>query len=287
MSVALPKGFKYLPVTTWCSIWVLSIPLVVSILDLKPYFMFAWDPFITRWNQYWRLLILPLQFQNQSEVAIAAVLILLKLKGLERLFGCLKMLKIVILLCAYNFLAIVIISFSLYQFFGCNLFIPSGPFGVLFGFYYPYTKFIPETYISEFDFTKLADFKPLGETVSLKVTDTFTTHVLYICLFLSEGIPSALLSIVGYFIGYLYFSDLLPINDTSMEYLDSIYYKFTNDQGEHDIITRDNIEVPNNNLHRTSRNQSHTIDLADDETNSREDTPTPSFGARLFERLRR
>lgn len=287
MSVSLPKGFKYMPVTAWCSIAIMCIPLLISILDLKPYFMFAWDPFITKWNQYWRLIILQLQFQNQSEVAIASVLFILKLKALERLFGSLKMIKIVLLFYLYNLLMLIIISFSFYQFLGWDLFLPSGPFGILFGLYYPYNRFVPETYVSEFDFSDLASFNPLSEVVSLKITDKFTTHILYICLFFNEGITSTVPSLIGYFTGYLYFNDLVPFKDTSMGFLDSIYYKFTNNLREQYTVTRDNIENPGNNFNDIPDSQSHTVDLADEEINNREDTPTPTFGERLLERFRR
>lgn len=160
--MSLPKGFKFLHVTAGLTICIIAIPLAVSIFDWKPYFMFAWDPFITKWNQFWRLFIIQLQFQNQSEVTIGVVITILKLKGLERVFGSLKLFKIIILLLFYNFIIISTVSFTLFKTIGWNLFIPSGPFGVFFGLYYPYIKYIPDVYLAEFDIGNIASIKPLG-----------------------------------------------------------------------------------------------------------------------------
>jgi hypothetical protein len=291
MSVALPTGFKFMPVTAWCTIGVIAVPLLVSVLDGKPYFMFAWDPFITKWNQYWRLFILQLQFQNQSEVALGTVLLSLKLKGVERIFGSLKLFKIIILLFLYNLVMITIISFTLFHSIGWDLFIPSGPFGVLFGLYYPYNKYIPETYVAEFDFSNLANFQPLGETISLTITDKFSCQILYLLLFFNEGISSIFPSLIGYFIGFLYFNELVPFTDSSLGYLDPLYYKLTHEKEyeiENQIESRlEDTEDPSNNLTNVPDNESHAIDLSANENNSREDTPVQNLGQQFLNAFRR
>lgn len=240
MAVALPKGFKYLKITEWWTILLIVVPLGVSILDWKSYFMFAWDPFITVWKQFWRIPLLQMQFQNQSEVAASVILVIMKLKGLERTFGGLKLLKIIILLHVYNLVLITVVSFTFYHLLGWNLFIPSGPFGILFGLFYPYLKYTPITYTAEFDFSSLANFKPLGETICITVTDMFSCQVIYLLLFLSEGIPSMLVCAAGYFIGYLYFNNLVPFTDESLGLVDRYYYKLTKERDINEIRRRSN-----------------------------------------------
>jgi hypothetical protein len=293
MSSTLPKGFKLLPVTTWCVIGLITIPLVVSVLNCKPYFMFAWDPFITKWNQYWRLLILQLQFQNQSAVAISVVLLALKLKGIERVFGSLKLFKDLILLFIYNLFILTIVSFLMFNTIGWDMFIPAGPFGVIFSLYYPFNKYIPEVYVAEFDFSTLADFQPFGERMSLSITDKFSGQLLYLLLMFNEGFPSLVISVLGYFVGYLYFNDLVPFSETSLKFLDPLYYKLTHEKSH---VNARNDELPGNErIHghslgdmselTTEEGASNPLDLADEEDDdragSREDTPVRTFGERI------
>lgn len=290
--MSLPKGFKFLHVTAGLTICIIAIPLAVSIFDWKPYFLFAWDPFITKWNQFWRLFIIQLQFQNQSEVTIGVVITILKLKGLERVFGSLKLFKIIILLLFYNFIIISTVSFTLFKTIGWNLFIPSGPFGVFFGLYYPYIKYIPDVYLAEFDIGNIASIKPLGEDISVSITDKFSAHFFYLLLFFSEGIPSMIVCSIGYFIGYLYFHDLIPLSDSSLDYLDPIYYKLTHEKEYEARSNSDDITEntsSSNNTNDIPGNESQAIDLVDDDTNvpSREDTPVRTFGQQMLDTFRR
>lgn len=292
--MSLPKGFKFLPVTAGLSICLVGVPIFISIIDWKPYFMFAWDPFIVQWNQFWRIPILQLQFQNQSEVTLGVVITILKLKGLERVFGSLKFFKIIILLYIYNLLLLTLVSFTLYQTIGWNLFLPAGPFGIIYGFYFPYIKYIPDTYLAEFDFSSVAKFKPLGETLSISITDKFGSHLLYLLLFFSEGIPSMVVCLIGYFIGYLYFHDLVPVSDSSLKFLDPLYYKLTHEK-KYEIgnTRREDNALPSSFNNEANNTESQAVDLAaDDDANgmSREDSPdTPprSFGQQMLDTFRR
>lgn len=288
--MSLPRGFKFFSVTAGMATGLIAIPLAVSISNCKPYFMFAWDPFITKWNQFWRLPLLQLQFQNQSEVTIAVVITILKLKGLERVYGSLKMIKILILLYFYNFVLTTVVSFSLYRSIGWDLFIPSGPFGIIFGLYYPYMKYIPDVYVAEFDFGDLASSGPSGKSLSISISDRFSCQILYLMLFFSEGVPSMVLCTIGYFIGYLYFHDLVPITDSALGYLDPLYYKLTNiKEYESSVGAARFNSVQNSSTNDTAENESQAIDLADEDANgtSREDTPVRTFGQQMLDSFRR
>lgn len=288
--MSLPKGFKHLPVTAGLTSSLIVVPLAISILDWKPYFMFAWDPFITKWNQFWRLIILQFQFQNQSEVTLAVVITILKLKGLERVFGSLKLFKIILLLLFYNFIAITILSFGLYKTIGWDLFIPSGPFGMIFGLYYPYMKYTPDVYLAEFDLNSIGNYRSLDEDIKVSITDKFSTHIFYLLLFFNEGIPSMIVSLLGYFIGYLYFNNLVPLIDTSMGYIDPLFYKLTHEK-EYETTTgriSDNLSS-SNHTNDIPTNESQALDLADDDGNitSRDDTPVRTFGQQMLDTFRR
>lgn len=288
MSVLIPDGFKFLPITSGLTVFLLAFPLIISVIDWKPYFIYAWNPFITEWNQYWRLIILQFQFQNQSEVTLAVVITVLKLKGLERYFGSLKFLKIVILLYVYNLLLLTIVSFSLYKLMGWDLFIPAGPFGIIFALYYPYKKYTPDTYTANFDFSNLASFKPLGETITLSVSDKFGCQILYFMLFFNEGISSIIPCLIGYLSGYLYFNQLVPFTDNSMRYIDPLYYMLVQET-KYEAPSHDNFTTRNINIENLAENGSQTVDLAEDDANatSRDDTPVRTFGQQILDTFRR
>ncbi|TID29264.1 hypothetical protein CANINC_002060 [Pichia inconspicua] len=264
MTAQLPQGFRYLRLSEYIAIALIAIPFFISILDLKPYFLFAWDPFISRWNQYWRLILIQLQFQNQSEVALSSILVMIHLKGLERVFGSLRMAKILLLLWMYNLITITIISLATNQI-GFNLFVPSGPFGILFALYYPYEKYIPKTYLIVFDFRSSTRYKPLGEDIIIHISDKFTAQLMYLLLMLNEGFCSFVVSLSGYFIGYLYFNGLIPIGDESLGFVDRLYYHF-----KHKAVPRITL------LSATDTTASIVDDEEeDDNVASREETPVP------------
>lgn len=219
MSTFLPKGFKNLPVSSGIVGGLLVIPLVVSLLDLKPYFLFSFDPFIKEWHQYWRILILQAQFQNQSEILLSIVLVGLKLKNLERIYGSDRFIKHLILLSIYNLIGISIVSIVGYSMFGYNIFFPSGPFGLIFGLIYSHHLNTPINYQIELNFKNVFSLQPFGREVTIVFNDKFDIYLLSLILMFNEGlISSPIVSIMGYIIGYLYFNGLLPITDASIKY---------------------------------------------------------------------
>ena len=308
MTSALPPGFKQLPIAVWSSVAVIATPLCVSILNGKPYFMLAYDPFISKWSQYWRFLIIQLQFQNQSEIALACVLIMMKLKGLERVLGSLKIFKVIILLYIYNLIAIFLISFTFYKVFEWDLFIPSGPFGILFGFYFAYNKFIPNIYVARLDFSNFANFRPFGETMCVDINDKFLGYLGFLLLLIDEGISSFILCSIGYFIGYLYFHELLPFTDSSLNFIDPLYHKLTKEQTSIPIVNNSNVtnngsslstgarDANTNTNARSNPNQPLTGDVDEEyeedddydrEGGSREDTPARTLGQQVFDTFNR
>ncbi|GAV30024.1 hypothetical protein PMKS-003530 [Pichia membranifaciens] len=109
-------------------------------------------------------------------------------------------------------------------------------------------------------------------------------------LFFSEGVPSMILCTIGYFIGYLYFHDLVPITDSALGYLDPLYYKLTNQKEYESSVASTNFNsVQNTSTNDTAENESQAIDLADEDANgtSREDTPVRTFGQQMLDSFRR
>lgn len=270
MSVSLPSGFRHLKVSACLVTTIIAIPVIVSLLDWKQYFLFAWNPFIYEWHQFWRIILVQLQFQNESEVVVASILIITKFKSIERVFGSLKLAKTLFLLYIYNTFAITLIYSLLYLLLGWNVFLPSGPFGIIFGLLHIYNNTTPTLYHFELLFNNVVNMRPFGEVVKITLSDKFTTYLLVTILFFNEGlISSTLPSSIGYFIGYLYWNELLPINDASLSFMDSYFSK--------SIIE--------------SNNTDSLSEGADDQDNQpdeqRNDTPPRTLGQQLFDTFRR
>lgn len=286
MVTTVPKGFRHMQVSAYFAVFIVVVPLLISICDLKGLFVFAWSPFISEWSQYWRLVGLQAQFQNQSEVSLGVVFVAFKLKALERYYGSVKYFKILVMLSTYNFICITILGFILHTL-GINLFIPSGPFGIIFGLVYPYWTYVPTTYISQFDFSGLSSFKPLSEPIFIQLTDNFGFNILLLCLLLNEGISSVFPSIIGYFIGYLYFNNLVPFTDVSLDFMDNYIYSLIKEQN---ISSNPLSSVNNgNNNGNDNDNDNDALEIETDNItrdNSPDDTPVRPFGRQLLDTFR-
>ncbi|KAG7876496.1 hypothetical protein KL938_004564 [Ogataea parapolymorpha] len=211
MSSSLPTGFVHLPISSALTSLFIAVPLAVSIFEWKPLFVLSYDPFISKWHQYWRFALFQMQFQNESQVILCVTLTVLSLKNLERVFGSLKFLRTVLFLYIYNIAAVAVLTWTLYTFIGINLFVPAGPFGILFGLLYAHWKFTPVLYKFELNFGGLIKLRESNEDFKLVFTNDFLTSLVALQLLLSEGlINSVIPSFVGYFIGSLFFNGLLP-----------------------------------------------------------------------------
>lgn len=218
MSTFLPNGFRNLPVSAAASVSLFTIPVFVSVLGMKPLFFLAMDPFITEWKQWWRFLLVQLQFQNQSEVLLSTALASIKLKNIERIYGSDRLLKQIVLLFLYNLCAILAIAFFGYRIFNYNIFFPAGPFGVLFGLLYAYHMNTPVNYQVQLNFNSVFNIQPFGRDVTLGLNDKFDIYILSILLMFNEGVPTLIVTSLGYIIGCLYYNNLLPITDSSIKF---------------------------------------------------------------------
>ncbi|VEU19706.1 DEKNAAC100799 [Brettanomyces naardenensis] len=178
-------------------------------------------------------------------------------KSLERVFGSLKFIKVLTLLYFYNVIFMGTLLFLCYAVLRINIYIPSGPFGILFGLLYPYFKFAPTLYSFELDFGGLGksqhnndndnndneneneygndieESSGNSEKYRLTFTNNFVTAILAVQLLLSEGfISSPIACLVGYFVSSLLFSDVLPLLNSRFFILDSLYTRWTRKPSE-------------------------------------------------------
>ncbi|KAH3660541.1 hypothetical protein OGAPHI_007127 [Ogataea philodendri] len=273
MSSTLPTGFLHLPISSVLTTWIIIVPLVVSILEWKPMFILSYDPFVSKWAQYWRFVLFQLQFQNESQVMLCVTLIVFSFKNLERVFGSIKYLRIVCLLFLYNMVAITLLTWSAYTLLGINIFVPAGPFGMVFGLLYAHWKYTPILYKFELNFGGLIKIRSSNEDFKLVFTNDFLTSLLAFQLLISEGlISSVIVSVVGYFIGSLLFNGLLPGLNARISLMELVYNKITAKKSR-TTTTRE----------RTTVDEDEQADQSDE----REDTPARTLSAQILDTFRR
>ncbi len=309
MSPILLKGYKHLPVSAVVTVAMIAFSLAGSILNIRSYFLLAFSPFISKWHQWWRFLLFQLQFQNESQLVLGVVLFTFAFKNLERIFGSLKFTQVLLLLYFYNAVFLASILAVLYMFLGINIYIPSGPYGILFGLMYPFKKYTPTVYQVELNFGALNRASALpdnaayveGESADgLNSSSNDNFHLFFgnntiamalaTILFFSEGIVSSPIAcLVGYLVGALLFNDFLPFRDSKFAFLHNFYHKCkqkipflqrryialgsSTDETNSRSASPENVDQFNNELHETHENDG--------------DTPARSLGTQLLDTFRR
>lgn len=304
-----------MPVSAFITVAMIAFSLAGSILNIRSYFLLAFSPFIARWHQWWRLFLFQLQFQNESQLVLGVVLFTFAFKNLERIFGSLKFTRILVSLYIYNALFLTVVLAVLYIFLGINVYIPSGPYGVLFGLMYPFKKYTPTVYQVELNFGALhspslppdgpenevdesSNGQEQGQGQAPAQNDNY--HLLFgnntivmllaTMLFFSEGIISSPIAcMVGYLVSALLFNDFLPFRDSKFAFLHNFYHKC---KQRIPFFRRNYIALGSGTDEVNSRSASpENVDQFTNETRETHendgDTPARSLGTQLLDTFRR
>lgn len=203
MSSLIPKGFHRLPISRYFCGLLITVPLAVSLFDVKFIFSLSYDPYISQWSQYWRFAVFQLAFVNASQVLLTICLLHFALKNIERFFGSYKFFTILIVSLVYNSSATYLLSLFAFKVLGYNLQTSPGPIGLVFSLMYPYFSLTPSVYRFELQFQP--DMKPV------RLSDKFFIAFLSLQLLLSDGlVKSGVPAVIGYFIGGLISNDTIP-----------------------------------------------------------------------------
>nr|XP_019013389.1 uncharacterized protein I206_01455 [Kwoniella pini CBS 10737]OCF52170.1 hypothetical protein I206_01455 [Kwoniella pini CBS 10737] len=173
----------------------------ISLLDLKPYLHLQLIPHITKYHQFWRIIIHPFAFTNSTELLIGEILLYNIGVSIERAFGSRKYASF-ILVSSLLSTFIASISIILGHRIGLNS-IPAGPYGIIFSLIWQQYRMFPSLY----------HFKVLGIEFSSKAFN----WVLALQLFLSNPPSSIFISLIGLITGYIYRTDtLFPLPSLSI-----------------------------------------------------------------------
>lgn len=201
MSSSLPPGFKNLPISQIATSLTLLIPLIASLSNVKYLFYYAYDPFIIRYDQFWRLLTFQLSFLNESEVLLGLVL-LYQFRSLERLYSSHKYLSNIIVIYLYILIITSLtIAFNFYTGFQWINSMASGPTAIIFALLFQYTEYIPVMY----------KFEIYGTSSNkLVLSDQSFMYLLSFQLAISQGWRSLGAATLGWCIGSLVSRGVIP-----------------------------------------------------------------------------
>ena len=240
------RGFTNTPVTKAICMASLVVALSLLVLVLKQYVHLAVDPFIVRYNQYWRIATFQLSVVNESDLLLSVAL-WFHFKTLERLFGPRKYFSLVVLFALYNavvtFLVLCVGQLAtvyaaavaralirrqpLEVVYFDTVFnsVASGPFGILALLYVCHGTYIPVLYHFRILLQKPAEPADQPDTQeqrsgagayildtakkAITLSNHFQVHFFFTLLMLNHGLASLIPCLVGVLIGRLYTQDLL------------------------------------------------------------------------------
>ncbi|QPG76290.1 hypothetical protein FOA43_003676 [Brettanomyces nanus] len=195
-----------------------------------------------------------------------------------------------------------VLMFLCYTILRINIYVPSGPFGIIFGLVYPYYKFTPTLYTFELDFRGIgkssndADDQLVhaNESHKLVFTNNFVTTILVAQLFLSEGlISSPIVCLTGYLISSLLFNGVLPLLHSKFVFLTTLYgrlmKKFGHSTGYHAIpnivSTVPSVGIQSHSRSISPEDVDNTTEEHDDNDQDT-DMPARSLGTQLLDTFR-
>ncbi|KAK1924713.1 hypothetical protein DB88DRAFT_509787 [Papiliotrema laurentii] len=187
------SGFQHASVTKGLMMILGISSLAVSLMEIKPYFHLQVVPHMTKYHQFWRILVHPFVFTNSTELLMGELLLYNVGVKIERSFGPRKYSAFVLISSVvsniFSLAGIILLGP-----FGVNA-IPAGPYGVIFSLLWQYYRTVPSLY----------EFKVFGIEMSSRIFIWLYASQLV----LSHPPLSVLAAASGLMTGYLYRTDTL------------------------------------------------------------------------------
>ncbi|SCU82878.1 LANO_0B07734g1_1 [Lachancea nothofagi CBS 11611] len=208
MSTDTPQGLNNFPITKFCSLLTVGIPIFASIAGVKHWFLLYNDPFISEYKQYYRLLSFQVSAVNETDVALLT-LIWYHLRHLERLFGSRKYLSIITLSWFYSSLTVLILAqvFNLNPLINWNRF-TSGGLPTIMSVLHFYKEYTPQMY--QFDVKLIKPFGTRSKQLKWTFNDQFVINALVAILLLNQGFVGVATGFLSWLCGVFIDKGLLP-----------------------------------------------------------------------------
>lgn len=243
MFVSTPSGFADTPVTKRLVLFTAIVPIGISLMEAQYWLDLARDPHLTKWGQWWRIVLNQIAYTNQAQVLLA-VLLLYNLRIMERLMGSHKYLSYMIVVGTLSLVTTpaLIMIWSMIPGLRAINYIPPGPTAPIFGVLCIYHQVVPAVY--RFQISSTADMR-------VQLTDKTFVYAIAAQLCMG-GLPgSTVQAMVGWALGSLLYSGVIPGKGWRLPY----YHK----------LGLDSTSTDNNT---SGRGDSSTVPETTDDTNS-------------------
>ncbi|CCF57114.1 hypothetical protein KAFR_0C01190 [Kazachstania africana CBS 2517] len=189
MSMETPFGLRQYPVTKFCMVTTAAIPIVASIANCKYIFLTRYEPFISEYQQYYRLALFELGATNESDVLLL-MLIWYQFRHLERIMGSYKYISVISLIYLYTSVILTTLYIGLNVLLSQTIWnsLPQGSLPVVMAMLHFYKEFTPKIY----DF-KIVVKNPLSSSKDKRANfechldDQFFVLSLIFALLLNQG----------------------------------------------------------------------------------------------------
>ncbi|KAK9449201.1 uncharacterized protein V1518DRAFT_417392 [Limtongia smithiae] len=224
MFAATPPGFKNAPITKLYIIFTIGSSIITSIAGLKHYVILQLVPHIWGWGQWWRLIVWPFVYLNESEVLFASLL-MYNLRVIERMLGSRKYASLLLLSYVFTlFLApLLLIILKLVPSYSAN-YLPPGTTPIIFTVLALYHDMIPSVYKFKISPAPVSDIDPPPNTsrgfgsfsastianYSITLSDKIFVYVLASHLAFAQAPGSMICAVTGWYVGMLWTREVLP-----------------------------------------------------------------------------
>lgn len=184
---------------------VVCLPVIISLLELQPYFGVQITPFLTFYHQWWRLLTWQQVYVNQSEVIFAA-LALYNFRIVERLLGSRQFLSYIIVVLTYTTILVPLICVTIgFLPFLSTPYIPTGPTALVFALLVQYRELVPVAYKFKFLLAATTD-----STSEVTLTDKIFLSLVALQLTWTAYWGSFVVAFTGWIVGVMLEIEILP-----------------------------------------------------------------------------
>ncbi|GAB7340407.1 hypothetical protein MBLNU457_6843t1 [Dothideomycetes sp. NU457] len=212
----MSSGFTNAPITRTLIIASITLSILASLTDNKPFLPLSIRPHLVSYAQFWRLLSWPVAYTSSSSVLFSSMT-LYNLRIIERLWSSRKFLSFIVSTAVYTTLLppLALVILHIISLGRINT-LPSGPTAVVFALLAQYHAAIPYSYKYNISWPLPPSTNPSSSTPNASsssgviLTSKATTYLLPLQLALSSLPGSAIAAAIGWLVGYAYRLDLLP-----------------------------------------------------------------------------
>lgn len=211
MSMETPTGLYRYPVTKLCMVSTTLVPLIASIANCKYIFIAKYDPFISEYHQYFRLLTFQLGCINETDMVLL-VLIWYQFRNLERLMGSLKYISVISLVLIYTTVFVAGLNCLINSILPWKIWnsLTTGCLPVVLALFHFYKEYTPQVYEFEVLLTQPWLQKNHRNQYKWALNDQFLVNALIAILILNQGVEGMICGFISWICGVFLDKGLLP-----------------------------------------------------------------------------